>query len=91
MMGQRVGNSKRSYWLRGKIFKYAKYKAWNKGIVTIRVNPRNTSRECARSSALVVRYNAGKEAVGYTPGAPLVFCPDYQMRGNAEHRTRCII
>ena len=23
------GNAKRSYWLRGKIFKYTQYKAWN--------------------------------------------------------------
>jgi IS605 OrfB family transposase len=85
------GNEKRSYWLRGKIFKYAKYKAWNEGIVTCRVNPRNTSRECARCGALVARYNAGKEAVGYTPGAPLVFCPDCKNRGNADRNASMVV
>src|SRR5947199_484766 len=49
------GNSKRSYWLRGKIFKYSKYKAWNEGIITSRVNPRNTSRDCARCCVKVAR------------------------------------
>ena len=69
---------------RGKIFNYAKYKAWNEGIVTSRINPRNTSRECARCGALIARYNAGQEAVGYTPGASLTFCSNCQMRGNAS-------
>jgi putative transposase len=36
----RQGNEKRSYWLGVKIFKDSKYKAWNEGIVTSRVNPR---------------------------------------------------
>ena len=49
---------------------YAKYKAWNEGIITSRVNPGNTSRECARCHSLVVRYDAGKPAEGYTSGAP---------------------
>jgi IS605 OrfB family transposase len=78
------GNEKRSYWLRGKIFKYAKHKAWSEGIVTCRVNPRNTSRECARCGALVARYDTGKEPIGYTPGAPLVFCLACKMRDNAD-------
>jgi putative transposase len=68
----RRGNEKRSYWLRGKIFTYTKYKAWNEGSVTCRVSPRNTSRECARCGSLVARYDAGKPVEGYTPGAPLV-------------------
>jgi putative transposase len=85
------GNEKRSYWLRGKIFKYAKYKAYNEGIVTTRINPRNTSRECARCGALVARYNAGQEAVGYTPGASLVFCGICQMRGNGDRNASIVV
>jgi len=53
------GNRKRAFWMKGRIFKYAKYKAWNQGIITSRVNPRNTSRECARCQSLVVRYAQG--------------------------------
>jgi len=78
------GNEKRSSWLRGKIFRYSKYKAWNEGIVTSRVNPRNTSRDCARCGAKVARYNADQPAEGYTPGAPLAYCPNCQMRDNAD-------
>ncbi len=87
----RRGNEKRSYWLRGKIFKYSKYKAWNEGIVTCRVSPRNTSRDCARCGRLVARYDAGKPAEGYTPGAPLVYCPQCQMHGNADRNASIVI
>jgi len=87
----RRGNEKRSYWLRGKIFTYSKYKAWNEGIVTCRVSPRNTSRDCARCGRLVVRYDAGKPAEGYTPGAPLVYCPQCHMRGNADRNASIVI
>ncbi len=80
----RRANSKRSYWLRGKIFKYAKYKAYNEGIVTSRVNPRNTSRDCARCGAPIARYDAGKPAEGYTPGAPLMYCDNCKKRDNAD-------
>jgi IS605 OrfB family transposase len=87
----RRGNEKRSYWLRGKIFQYAKYKAWNEEIVTCRVSPRNTSRECARCGSLVARYDAGKSAEGYCPGAPLVYCPQCEMRGNADRNASIVI
>jgi len=43
----RRANSKRSYWLRGRIFHYTRYKAWEHGIITSRVNPGYTSRLCA--------------------------------------------
>ncbi len=43
-------------------------------MITSRVNPRNTSRECHRCHAPVIRYNAGQAVEGYTPGAPLVLC-----------------
>src|SRR5436305_2968233 len=72
----RRGNSKRAFWMKGRIFRYAKCKAWNEGIITSRVNPRNTSRECARCHALVARYETGQPAEGYTPGAPLVLCQE---------------
>jgi IS605 OrfB family transposase len=86
----RRSNEKRSYWLRGKIYNYSKYKAWNSGILTCRVSRRNTSRECARCGALVARYDAASPAQ-YTPGAPLVYCPHCHMRGNAERNASIVI
>ena len=87
----RRGNTKRAYWMKGRIFRYSKYKAWNAGgIITSRVNPRNTSRECHRCHGLVVRYNAGQPVTpkggtaGYTPGAALVLCETCQMRDHAD-------
>jgi putative transposase len=87
----RRGNSKRAYWMKGRIFKYAKYKAYNKGILTSRVNPRNTSRECARCQSLVARYEASQPAEGYTPGAPLVLCQTCGMQGNADRNASLVI
>src|SRR5262249_1125292 len=52
---------------------------------------RNTSRECARCGAPVARYDAGKPAEGYTPGAPLVYCSNCQMRGNADRNASHVI
>lgn len=77
-------NAKRAYWLRGKIFHFTRYKAWNQGIVTCRVNPKNTSRLCARCGAEVARYGPGEPPEGYRSGAPLVACPQCAMRGNAD-------
>jgi putative transposase len=87
----RRGNTKRAFWMKGRIFRYAKYKAWNEGIVTGRVNPRNTSRECARCHALVVRYEEGQPAEGYTPGAPLVLCSHCGMQGHADRNASLVI
>src|SRR5258708_1258544 len=80
------GNEKRAYWLRGKILTDARYKAWNQGIVTCRVNPSDTSRRCAQCGALVARYDEAHPAAGYTPGAPLFLCtnPDCRKQGNAD-------
>jgi putative transposase len=81
----RRGNTKRAYWMKGRIFRYSKYKAWNAGgIITCRVNPRNTSRECHRCHAPVIRYNEGEPVEGYSPGAALCFCPQCQMRDHAD-------
>jgi len=85
------GNDKRAYWMKGRIFKYAKYKAYNVGILTSRVNPRNTSRECARCHNLVARYEEGKPAEGYTYGAPLVTCTHCGMKGNADRNASLVI
>src|SRR5207248_3185249 len=85
------GNSKRAFWMKGRIFKYAKYKAYNEGMLTSRVNPRNTSRECARCHSLVARYEAGQPAEGYTYGAPLVLCETYGMKGNADRNASLVI
>ena len=78
------GNTKRAFWMKGRIFRYAKYKAWNEGIITSRVSPWKTSRECARCQSLVARYAQGRLEEGYTSGAPLVLCPACSMRGNAD-------
>jgi putative transposase len=86
------GNEKRSYWLRGKIYNYSKYKAWNEhGMITCRVSPRNTSRECARCGSLIARYDAASPAEGYTPGAPLVYCAHCTMRGSADRNASIVI
>ena len=84
-------NSKRAFWMKGRIFKYAKYKAYNAGIITSRVNPRNTSRECARCHSIVARYEEGEPAEGYTMGAPLVFCSQCGMRGNSDRNASLVI
>jgi putative transposase len=80
----RRGNTKRAYWMKGRIFRYSRYKAWQHKIITSRVNPRNTSRECHRCHGLVVRYHAGQTQEGYTIGASLVLCPPCQMRDHAD-------
>jgi IS605 OrfB family transposase len=78
------GNEKRSYWLRGKIFKFTKYKAWSEALITCRVNPKNTSRDCACCGAKVARYGENEPPIDYHPGAPLFTCPQCGRRGNAD-------
>jgi transposase len=85
------GNSKRAFWMKGRIFAYSKYKAWNEGIITSRINPRNTSRECAKCHSLIARYEAGQPAEGYTPGTPLAFCQECGMKGNADRNASLVI
>ena len=71
--------------MKGRIFRYSKYKAWNQaGIITCRINPKHTSRECARCGAQVIRYAQGQPEEGYQGGAPLVVCPACKMRGHAD-------
>ncbi len=85
------GNAKRAYWMKGRIFQYAKYKAWNAGIITSRVNPRNTSRDCARCGAPIVRYCHGTPEEGYTTGAPLMMCPSCGKRDHADRNASIVI
>ena len=87
----RRGNSKRAFWMKGRIFKYSKYKAYHEGILTSRVNPKNTSRECARCHSLVARYDEGRPAQGYTYGTPLVLCHQCGMKGNADRNASLVI
>jgi transposase len=87
----RRGNTKRAFWMKGRIFTYAKYKAWNRAIITSRVNPRNTSRECHRCHAKIVRYAEAQPVSGYTPGTPLCLCPQCDMRGNADRNASLVI
>lgn len=77
--------------MKGRIFQYARYKAWNQRIITSRVNPRNTSRQCARCHALVARYHEGQPAEGYTEGAPLVLCHRCGMKGHADRNASLVI
>ncbi len=77
------GNSKRSYWLRGKIYHYVKYKAWEHGIITSRVSPKNTSRKCSVCGLNVARHGEKDKPEGYRPGAPLFTCK-CGKKGNAD-------
>ncbi|MBT9142801.1 MAG: hypothetical protein DDT29_01197 [Dehalococcoidia bacterium] len=55
-------NQKLSYWLRGRTFKFAQYKALHEGIVVVRVNPKDTSRRCPYCGFLsIARYTPGRE------------------------------
>jgi IS605 OrfB family transposase len=85
------GNSKRAFWMKGRIFTYAKYKAYNAGILTSRVSPRNTSCECACCGSLVARYAEGQPAEGYTYGAPLAYCAKCGMKGNSDRNASLMI
>ncbi len=78
------GNSKRAFWMKGRIFKYSKYKAYNVGILTSRVNPRDTSHTCAKCGAPVARYNEGEKPEGYQMGAALCKCTVCARNDNAD-------
>jgi hypothetical protein len=77
--------------MKGRIFSFARYKAWNEGIVTSRVNPHNTSRECARCHAPIIRYAYGEPEEGYTVGAPLMLCRACELRGHADRNASVVI
>ncbi len=74
-------NTKRAYWLKGKIHEYTRYKALERSILISIVNPKNTSRDCFYCNEKVSRYN--NIPGGYTVGTPLYLCPNGH-RGNAD-------
>ena len=76
-------NTKRAYWLKGRIYKYTKYKAWESGIITARVNPRNTSKQCSKCGEEVFRHRHGEDPKEYVVGAPLFTCRNGH-HGNAD-------
>ena len=76
-------NERRSYWLKARIYKYAQYKAYEYGIITTRVNPKNTSRLCCYCSRGVYRHSEREIPLNYTSGAPLYTCP-VGHRGNSD-------
>ena len=76
-------NERRSYWLKGRIYKYTQYKAYEYGIIITRVNPKNTSRLCCYCSREVYRHSENEIPVNYTYGAPLYSCPSGH-RGNSD-------
>lgn len=77
----RRSNEKRSYWLRGKIQNYSRYKAWEDGIIINLVSPYNTSRTCHVCGDEITRYDSTPG--GYQPGAPLFAC-SCGAKGNAD-------
>lgn len=79
----RRSNQKRAYWLKSKIYLRTKYKAWQHGIITSRVNPRNTSKHCFQCGGEVFRHGEHDVPTGYMVGAPLFTCPN-NHRGNAD-------
>lgn len=79
------GNDKRAYWLKGRIVKYARYKAWENGILTCRVSPVFTSQDCSGCGHRpVARYAQGEAPLEYRPGGPLFLCANCLKRGNAD-------
>ena len=82
------GMRKRAFWMKGRIFNYAKYKAYNAGILTSRVSPRNTSRAmCLLWSHPVARYSEGQPAEGYTYGCSTGLLREVWNEG--EFRQKC--
>jgi len=84
-------NERRSYWLKGRIYGYVQYKAYEYGIITTRVNPKNTSRLCCYCSREVYRHSeseasriaANEPPLKYSCGTPLFTCPGGH-RGNSD-------
>jgi len=77
----RRSNTKRAYWLKGKIQDFTGYKAKEHRILVSIVNPRNTSRNCFYCDEQVSRYKDVPD--GYTVGAPLFLCSNGH-KGNAD-------
>ncbi|MBS4007862.1 MAG: IS200/IS605 family accessory protein TnpB-related protein [Clostridium sp.] len=74
-------NQKLSYWLRSRIFKFARYKALQEGIIVVRVNPKDTSRRCPYCGFLeIARYTPDRDN-----GTKLARCENCKTHGvNAD-------
>ena len=73
-------NQKFIFWVKGRIFRYTRYKALHEGIITCRVSPKNTSARCPYCGMLTIRrYNirGGKE----TSGVDLAKCANCKVHG----------
>ncbi|HBT46997.1 MAG TPA: transposase [Peptococcaceae bacterium] len=54
-------NQKLGYWVRGRVYRYARYKALHAGILVVRVSPADTSRRCPLCGKLTIeRYTPGR-------------------------------
>ena len=76
--------------MKGQHLHLRKYKAWNQGIITSRVNP-PIPPENVIAATLWSFAASGTAVEGYTPGAPLVLCPECQMRGHADRNASLVI
>lgn len=65
------------------MFNYTKYKAWEYGIITSRVNPKDTGRKCSVCGSDVARHSEKDAPEGYRPDAPLFAC-QCGNKGNAD-------
>lgn len=55
-------NQKFNHWVKGRIFRYTRYKALHVGVITCRVSPKDTSSRCPYCEMLTVkRYNKGRD------------------------------
>lgn len=67
-------------WVKGRIFRYTRYKALHEGIVTCRVSPKETSSRCPYCGfPTIVRYNKGKNGEE-TKGVDLAKCTNCGVR-----------
>jgi len=73
-------NQKFILWVKGRIFRYTRYKALHEGIVTCRVSPKETSSRCPYCGfPTIVRYNKGKNGEE-TKGVDLAKCTNCGVR-----------
>jgi transposase, IS605 OrfB family, central region len=79
-------NQKFNHWVKGRIFRYTKYKALHEGIVTCRVPAKETSSRCPYCGFLtIVRYSKGKDRKE-TKGVDLAKCTNCEVHDvNADY------
>ncbi|MBE3578998.1 MAG: IS200/IS605 family element transposase accessory protein TnpB [Caldanaerobacter subterraneus] len=73
-------NQKFIFWVKGRIFRYTRYKALHEGIIICRVSPKETSSRCPYCGfPTIVRYNKGKSGME-TEGVDLAKCTNCGIR-----------